>query len=305
MTRRGGPGRVSGAGRLPAVLLRALAAWFVLVLLLGAAGLAVGAALPCEGGLECLGPPLGGALLGALAGAVAAAVLCRRTMRWWWLPTTLTLTGVAALLGSLASWLGLALLVLAPVLAGLTAVRPEPASSVAPTTGHRPRGRGVLVLGIALALLAGSWWVVERQDRAQEIAELEAVDVALVAPPAADGLRLTTLTVLDGTVRYTLARGEVPEAGYLDVSLRPRGGACSALDLRPCAELGDGVGVYRQAGGDHWVVVRDLGESHVRVSDQTRPDDEPWTEDDALTVVRALVPVDAATLVDRHRQDGD
>ncbi|GAA4886580.1 hypothetical protein [Serinicoccus chungangensis] len=302
MTRVGGRG--SGRGRPAAALLRALALCYALVLLLGVAGLWVGAALPCEGGLECLGPPLGGALLGAAAGALATAVLCRRTLRWWWLPTTAVLVAVATMLGSVASWLGLALAVLAPVVAGLTAVRPDVPPSAGLGTGGRPWLRGVLVLGVALALLAGSWWALERRERAQEIAELEAVDVSLVAPPDTDDLRLSTLTVLDGSVRYTLARGEASGAGHLDVALRPGGGGCAALDLRPCTDLGDGTGVYRQTGGDHWVVVRDLGGSHARVSDQTRPGHEPWTEDEGLAVARVLVQVDAAALVDRHRRDG-
>ncbi|WP_299518424.1 hypothetical protein [uncultured Serinicoccus sp.] len=307
MTRGGGHAgrRGRGSGRVrPAALLRALAAWFLLVLLLGTAGLAVGAALPCEGGLECLGPPLGGALLGGLVGAVAAAVLCRRTMRWWWLPTTLVLVGVAALAGTRAQPLGLALAVLAPVLAGLTAVRPGPPAAAALTAGGWSWVRGVVVLGLALALLVGSWWSLEGRERAQEIAGLEAVGVTLVAPPDTEVVRLATLTASGGTVRYTLARVEPDGAGYLDVGIRPGGGACAALDLRPCVDLGDGIGVYRQPDGDHWVVVRDLGDSHLRVSDQTRPVHEPWTEDAALRVVRGMGEVDAAELVDRHRREG-
>lgn len=291
-----------GIGR-PRTILQALVAWYALALALGAVGFWLGALVPCERGLECLTYPFGGALVGALLGALAAALLAARVLHWWWLPTTLILVGVGALLGHLAQGLGIVLCALAPVIAALTAVREQGTDSPHQAEG-RPRRwvRGVATLTAAAVLFAGSWWMLDRRERASEIAEIEAVDVPLIAPENPADLRVTTLTASDDLVRYTLARGESPDAAYLDVTLRRGGGGCTASGLQPCTDLGDGMSVYRQAGGEHWVAFRDLGDSHLRASDQSRPGREPWTEDEAVDLVRGMAPVDAAVLVDRQRR---
>lgn len=293
-----------GVGR-PRTIFQALVAWYALVLALGAVGLWLGALVPCERGLQCLTYPFGGALVGALLGALAAALLAARVLHWWWLPMTLILVGVGALLGNLAQWLGVTLCALAPVIAALTAVRER---EQGPGSQHQAAGRprrwvrGVAALTAAAVLFAGSWWMLDRRERATEIAMVEAVDAPLVAPEDPADLRVTTLTTSDDLVRYTLARGESPDAAYLDVTLRRGGGGCTASGLQPCTDLGDGISVYRQAGGEHWVVFRDLGDSHLRASDQSQSGREPWAEDEAVDLVRGMVPVDAAVLVDRQRR---
>ncbi|WP_149814677.1 hypothetical protein [Serinicoccus marinus] len=303
---RGRP--VPGVGRAQA-LAAALATWFVLVLLLGAVGFSVGVALAaaCEGGLECLNHLFGGALVGALAGALVAAVLARRWMRWWWLPTTLVLLVPGAMLAEVDDTLSIVLVLLAPVVAGLTAVRPGERDE---DTGERQPGwwPGLVALGVAAALALGTWFVLERQDRRAAIAEVEAVEalgVELVAPVDRDDLRIPTMTALSGDdVRYTLARGEHPEVSYLDVALRPEGGDCASLtEHRPCERLGDGLSVYRNPENDHWVVYVDLGESHARLSDGTGTGRAPgWTEDEAVQLALELEPVDAAWLVDAEER---
>ncbi|WP_151523394.1 hypothetical protein [Serinicoccus kebangsaanensis] len=292
---------MAGLAARAAPLVRALLLWFALVLGLGVAGFAVGLLIPCEGGLECLNYPFGGALLGAVLAAVAAAVLAARWMRWWWLPVTLLLLVTAVLVASLDETVALVLAVAAPVVAGLSAVRPAPATTAEEQT-RRPWLPGVAALVCAAALAAGTWLVLERRERGAEIAELETVGVDLVAPTDRDDLRVDTVTTYSGrTVAYRLARGEPPEADYLAVDIRLGGGGCERTDLRPCVELGDGISAYRQADGDHWIVFRDLGTSHARLSDRTDSGrGSGWTEQQALEVARGLRPVDAAWLVDRE-----
>ncbi|ANS77766.1 hypothetical protein SGUI_0370 [Serinicoccus hydrothermalis] len=312
--------RVGRAGSLVA----ALATWFVLVLVLAAGGFAIGAMIPCEGGLECLDYPFGGALLGALLGAVAAAVLAARWMRWWWLPTTIVLVVPAVMLAEVDETLSLVLVLMAPVVAGLTAVGPRAGESGArdagadengaddvgagePGAGERRRAwlPGAVALACAVALATGTWIVLDREERREEIAELEAVGADLVAPVGREDLSVWTVTGLSGDlVSYIVARGEIPDAAYLDVDIRPGGGDCLTLtDNRPCEDLGDGLSVYRQPESDHYVVYVDLGGSNVRLTDRTNFDGVPgWTEDETVELARELQPVDAAWLVDHERQ---
>lgn len=290
--------------------------WFACVLSVGAVGGGIGLAIPCEmEGFGCLGLPIGGAGLGGLLGAVTAGVVAavRWSVRWWWVPLSLVLVALAVVVGNLSTVLAWTIALAAPLLAGLTALPRVPGTDGADTgttTAPAQRTRpapwwGLVALTVAGALVAAAVFAVQRRDRAMDIEEVEQLGLPVLVPAERDDLRVTTVApaVSGASLTYVLAMDVDPgtaDTASLTVNTRRGGGGCTATSLRPCEELDGGVSVYRQPGGDHVVVFRDVGQATVRLRDSTGGGSPGWTVEQMVQVATELEHRDAAWLIDQR-----
>lgn len=286
-----------------ATVLVAALAWFGAVLVPGAIGALVGWSLPCDRGLMCLNNGFYGALVGAAAGLLGLWLLAVRRlgMAWWWVPTGVALVALGLPLGELTvPAAGIAMVLAAPVLAGLVSLRGD-----VPDRARGLAGLGVLVLAVALA--AGAWWLVDLRDQRERVAEIEVLGIGSYAPTGRDDLavsRLYSPRPEDGLgLRYSLVRRGQAQS-WIQVESRAPGTVGCDPARSSCQEAGEGITVATVPQREAVTVYRDLGDAVVRIGPFSGSDEmHGWTEEELVRLARDLRPVEPAWVVRRADRD--
>lgn len=272
--------------------LLAVGAAYLLVSLLGLAGVMIGPLVPCTGKLCEIGRAVEGGLVGAgLALILLAVVAHRLRMRWWFVPAILLLLsgGLLAMTrtdGPLAWALGL-MVVASPVIAALLS------SGLSRRVVAVAFGVLAVLLVIAVALLALWERLDDRRQDERRAERFRSTSMPLYAPLELQDAELRLTSGDDARVIYDLRTPE--HEGWLRVVLYPAGGEeCAWQNVR---ELGDGITAPGSVGDVVYRVCRDLGS----VKAELWPDGggSDWTGDEMLQVARQLAPADAEWFIER------
>lgn len=278
-----------------------VAATYVAALVVGAAGGAIGLAIPCTGFLCSVGNLVMGAGFGVLASALIAAVVARRDGVWWWYTPIaygvpiVALVGTGILLGG--SRLGEGAL-LALGLAG-------PVIAVALAGRMRRRWRAVLLGLVAVAIVVvpllqeQAWQSRRAGQQGAQVTAWRNAGHPVYAPVHRDQIQVTYLSVLaasDGSsfsALYDMTQAGVPGTARVSMETGPNADSRCGAVVQPDA---DGIVTFDGLGGVGTVCRRVDGGTVMLWQDGP---DGNWHGDRLVQLARDLEPTDA-TWLEQH-----